>query len=357
MVPEFSLGAPFALGLGSWAMWLLVYPVVHIDFTGKRNTWIFVTLLALGVLLARPLAGMAAPERLKGKRLLMAARAVVLYCVVAAVLAPLDAQVDKYPTTGMTVVYATAATVLGLMRTVDYGYFPLVLLWTALRRAFLAAVTGYWIHHTGGTLVPDPDHATGGTLLLAVLWWSLPTLSAGCALVAAVRLVRWLKTGPPASPAPPCVTSPWPPAVGYVWTAELTHDDDTHKERPVVVLEHTPEFVRVLCVTSSDKSGRSRGYLKLRASEWDGALTKDGWLDLEIAHIPYCDFLWKRGGCPDRVWDVLCTTADVRERPAKAGPAPGFAFRHRLWSAMNRHAGPDSRTVHTGSGDKPRAKV
>ncbi|MGW7255394.1 hypothetical protein [Streptomyces sp. NPDC054834] len=357
MVPEFSLGAPFAVGLGSWAMWLLMYPVVHIGFTGRRNTWICAALLALCVLVARPMVRMAAPERLKGNRLLVAARAVGLCCVLAAVMAPLDAQVDKQPMAGMTVVYATIATVLGLMRTVDYGYFPLVLLSTALWRAFLAAVTGYWIHHTGGTLVPDPDDATAGTLLLAVLWWSLPALSAGCAVAAVVRLVRWLKSGPPACPAPPGVTSSWPPGVGYVWMAELTHDDDTYKERPVVVLEHTPEFVRVLCVTSIDKSGRSRGYLKLRASEWNGALTKDGWLNLEIAHIPYCDFLWKRGECPDRVWDVLCTKADVRERSAKAGPAPGFTFRHRLWSAMNAHVGRDSRTVHTGSGDRTRAKV
>ncbi|MEU6556697.1 hypothetical protein ABZ915_41615 [Streptomyces sp. NPDC046915] len=357
MVPEFSLGAPFAVGFGSWALWVLVFPALRVGFTGTRNTWICGALFALCVLIARLMVRMAAPERLKGNRLLVVARAVVLCCVVAAVLAPLDANVDRYPFAGLTVVYATAAAVLGLLRTVDHGYFPLVLLRTALWKGLLAAATGYWIHHSGGTLVPDPDHATAGTLVLAVLWWSLPVLSAGCATVAAVRLVRWLKCGPPASPAPPGVTSPWPPSVGYVWTAELTHDDDTHKERPVVVLEHTPEFVRVLCVTSVDKSGRSRGYLRLRASEWNGVLTKDGWLDLEIAHIPYCDFLWKRGECPDRVWDVLNTTADVRERPAKAGPAPGFAFRHRLSSAMNAHVGRDSRTVHTASGDKARAKV
>lgn len=210
-------------------------------------------------------------------------------------------------------------------------------------------VTGYWIHHGGGNLVPDPATATAGALLVAVLWWSLAGLSTGCAVAAAARLVRWLKTGPPARPAPPGVTS-WPPAVGDVWTAELTHEDNTYKERPVIVLEHAPGFVRVLGVTSVDKSNRPRGYLKLRLVEWQGVLHKDGWLNLEIAHIPYCDLLWRRGECPDRVWDVLCTKADVRERSAQAGPAPGFTFRHRLRSAMNGHVGRDARTVHAGAG-------
>ncbi|MFI8194288.1 hypothetical protein ACIF8T_37115 [Streptomyces sp. NPDC085946] len=343
-IPEYSVGAPLAVGLGSWAMWVLMFPVLRVGFTGTRNTWICVGLLLVCVLVARPMVRMAAPARLKENRLLIAVRAVGLCCVVAAVMAPLEAEVDKQPMAGMTVMYAVTAAALGLTRIVDHGYFPLVLLWTALWKALLAAVTGYWIHRTGGTLVLDQDDATPGTLLLAVLWWSLTGLSAGCAAAAAVRLVRWLRTGPPARPAPPGVTS-WPPAAGDVWTAELTHDDNTYKERPVVVLERTPGFVRVLGITSVDKSDRPRGYLKLRLSEWEGVLKKDGWLNLEIAHVPYCDFLWRRGECPDRVWDVLCTKADVRERSAKAGPPPGFTFRHRLWSAMNAHVGRDARTV------------
>ncbi|WP_435281605.1 hypothetical protein [Streptomyces koelreuteriae] len=341
---EYAGGAPLAVGVGSWVMWVLMFPVLRVGFTSDRNTWICVALLVLCVLVARPMVRMVAPARLKGSRMLIAARAVGLCCAVAGVMAPLETQVDKQVVAGVTVVYATTAAVLGLLRAVDHGYFPLVLLRTALWRALLAVVTGYWIHHTGGTLAPDPDDATAGTLLLAVLWWSLVGLSAGCAVAAAVRLVRWLRTGPPARPAPPGVTS-WPPAVGDVWTAELTHDDNTYKERPVVVLERTPGFVRVLGITSVNKSDRPRGYLKLRPSEWEGVLKKDGWLNLEIAHIPYCDFLWRRGECPDRVWDVLCKKADVRERSAKAGPAPGFTFRHRLRSAMNAHVGRDARTV------------
>ncbi|GAB7106858.1 hypothetical protein JCM4814A_51720 [Streptomyces phaeofaciens JCM 4814] len=348
LTPEPSVGAPLAVGLGSWAMWCLMFPVLRVGFTGTRNTWMCGALLVLCVLLARPMVRMAAPARLEGKRMLVAARAVGLCCVVAAVMTPLDGQVDTQPMAGMTVIYATTAAVLGLLRIVDHGYFPLILLRTALWKALLAVVTGYWIHRAGGTLLPDPDEAGAGTLLLADLWWSLAGLSAGCAVAAAVRLVRWLRTGPPDRPAPPGVTS-WPPAVGAVWMAELTHDDNTYKERPVVVLERTPGFVRVLGITSVDKSGRPRGYLKLRPAEWEGVLTKDSWLNLEIAHVPYCDFLWRRGECPDRVWDVLCTKADVRERPAKAGPAPGLTFRHRLRSAMNAHVGRDSRTVHTGA--------
>ncbi|MFC9504385.1 hypothetical protein [Streptomyces sp. NPDC057002] len=351
--PEYSAGAPLAVGLGSWVMWVLMFPVLRVGFTDTRNTWICVALLVLCVLVARPMVRMVAPARLKGSRILVAARAVGLCCVVAGVMAPLETEVDKQPMAGMTVVYATTAAVLGLMRIVDHGYFPLVLLRTALWKALLAVVTGYWIHHTGGTLVPGPDDATPGTLLLAVLWWSLVGLSAGCAVAAVVRLVRWLRTGPPARPAPPGVTS-WPPAVGDVWTAELTHDDNTYKERPVVVLERTPGFVRVLGITSVDKSDRRRGYLKLRLPEWEGVLRKDGWLNLEIAHIPYCDFLWRRGECPDRAWDVLCGKADVRERSAKAGPAPGFTFRHRLRSAMNAHVGRDSRTVRAGTDSRVR---
>ncbi|MFF0158570.1 hypothetical protein ACFYRY_13690 [Streptomyces sp. NPDC005263] len=337
------------MGLGSWAMWLLTFPVIRVGFTGTRNTWVCVALLVLCVLVARLMVRMAAPARLKGSRMLVAARAVGLCCVVAVVVAPLDTKVPTQPMAGMTVIYATTAAVLGLTRIVDHGYFPLVLLRKALWKALQAVVTGYWIHHTGGTLVPDPDDATAGTLLLAVLWWSLVGLSAGGAVAAAVRLVPWLRTGPPARPAPPSVTS-WPPAVGAVWTAELTHDNNTYKERPVIVLERTPGFVRVLGITSVDKSDRRRGYLKLRLSEWEGVLTKDGWLNLEIVHVPYCDFIQRRGECPDRVWDALCTKADVRERPAKAGPAPGFTFRHRLRSAMNAHVGRDSRTVGADAG-------
>ncbi|MCF3137047.1 hypothetical protein IPZ69_43375 [Streptomyces olivochromogenes] len=361
LTPEYSAGAPLAVVFGSWAMWVLMFSVLRVGFTSTRNTWVCVALLVLCVLVARPLVRIAAPARLEGNRLLVAARALGLCCVVAGVMAPLDAQVDKQPMAGMTVIYATTVAVLGLMRIADHGYFPLVLLRTALWKALLAVVTGYWIHHTGGTLVPDPDDATVGTLLLAVLWWSLVGLSAGCAVVAAVRLVRWLRTGPPARPAPPGVTS-WPPAVGDVWTAELTHDDNTYKERPVVVLERTPGFVRVLGVTSVDKSDRPRGYLKLRLSEWKDVLKKDGWLNLEIAHVPYCDFLWRRGECPDRVWDVLCNKADVRERSAQSGPAPGFTFRHRLRSAMNTHVGRDARTVRVDADSRvlrgwPREKV
>lgn len=353
LTPEYLPGAPLAVGLGSWAMWVLTFPVIRVGFTGTRNTWTCVGLLVLCLLVARPMVRMVAPARLKGSRMLVAARTVGLCCVVAGVMAPLGAEVDKQPMAGMTVIYATTAAVLGLMRIVDHGYFPVVLLWRALWKALLAAVTGYWIHHTGGTLVPDPDHTTVGTLLLAVLWWSLVGLSVGCAVAVPVRLVRWLRTGPPARPAPPGVTS-WPPAVGDVWTAELTHDNNTYKERPVVVLERTPGFVRVLCITSVDKSERSRGHLKLRLSEWEGVLTKDGWLNLEIAHIPYCDFLWRRGWCPRRVWDVLCTKAGVRERSAKAGPAPGFTFEHRLRSAMNAHVGRDSRKVRPGADSRAR---
>lgn len=353
LTPEYSAGAPLAVGLGSWAMWLLMFPVFRVGFTGTRNTWICGALLVLCVLVARPMVRRAAPARLKGRRMLVAARAVGLCCVVAGVMASLDAEVGDLPVAGVTVTYATTAAVLGLTRIVDHGYFPLVLLRTALWKAFLAVVTGYWIHSTGGTLVPDPDDATAGTLLLAVLWWSLVGLSAGGAVAAAVRLVRWLRTGPPARPAPPGVKS-WPPAVGTVWTAEITHEDNTYKERPVVVLEHTPGFVRVLRITSVDKSDRPRGYLRLRLSEWEGVLTKDSWLNLEITDVPYCDFLWRRGECPDRVWDVLCTKADVRERSAKAGPAPGFTFHHRLRSAMNKHVGRDTRTVHAGTDSRVR---
>ncbi|WP_454314869.1 hypothetical protein [Streptomyces phaeoluteigriseus] len=347
LAPEYLAGAPLSVGIGSWVMWVLSFPVLRVGFSGTRNTWACVALLVLCVLVARPMVRMVAPARLKEHRLLVAGRAVGLCCVVAAVMTSLDPQIGDHPMAGVTVVYATTAAVLGLMRIVDHGYFPLVLLRTALGKALAAVVVGYWIHHAGGTLVPDPDDATAGAVLLAVLWWSLVALSAGCAVVAAVRLERWLRTGPPARPAPPGVTS-WPPAVGDVWWAELTHDDNSHKERPVVVLERAPDFVRVLGVTSVDKSGRRRGYLKLRLSEWEGMLTKDGWLNLQIAHIPYCDFLWRRGECPDPVWDVLGTRAEVRERSAKAGPAPGFTFRHRLWSAMNAHVGRDARTVRVG---------
>ncbi|MFE2419323.1 hypothetical protein [Streptomyces hokutonensis] len=353
LTPEFLGWAPFAVGFGSWVMWVLMFTVSRVGFTGTRNTWICVGMLALCVLVARPMVRMVAPERLDGRRLLVAARAVGLCGVVAGVMALVATGIGNQFMAGLTVVYATAAAVLGLLRTVDHGYFPLVLLWSALRKALLAAVTGYWIGHTGSTLVPDPDHATAGALLLAVLWWSTVAVSAGCAVAAAVRLVPWLRTGPPASPAPPGVKS-WPPAVGDVWTAELTHDDNNFKERPVLVLEHTPDFVRVLGVTSVDKSGRRHGYMKLRLSEWEGVLKKDGWLNLEIAHIPYCDFLWRHGGCPDRVWDLLCTKADVRERPAKSGPAPGFTFQHRLRSAMNRHVGRDARTVRADAGSRVR---
>ncbi|WP_306959406.1 hypothetical protein [Streptomyces afghaniensis] len=153
-------------------MWLLTFPVLRVGFTGTRNTWICVASLVLCVLVARPMTRMVAPARLKGSRMLVAVRAVGLFCVVAGVMAALEAEVGKQPTAGMTVVYATTAAVLGLMRIVDHGYFPLVLLRTALWKALLAVVTGYGLNHTGGTLVPDLDDATAGTLLLAVLWWS-----------------------------------------------------------------------------------------------------------------------------------------------------------------------------------------
>lgn len=351
--PEFCAGAPPAVALGSWALWVLMSVAVRVGFTGTRNTWVCVALFAGCVLVVRPMVRMVAPARLKENRLVVAARAVGVCCVAAAVMAPLEVPVTEHPVAGVVMIYAVTAAALGLIRIVDHGYFPLVLLCTALWKALLAGLTGYWIRHEGGSLTPDPDTATAGTLLLAVLWWALAGLAAGCALAATARLVPWLKTGPPARPVPPGVTS-WPPAVGDVWMAELTHEDNTYKERPVIVLEHAPGFVRVLGITSVDKSNRSRGYMKLRLAEWKGVLTKDGWLNLEIAHIPYCDFLWRRGECPDRVWDVLCKKADVRERSTQAGPAPGFTFRHRLRSAMNKHVGRDARTVDAGAGSRAR---
>src|SRR4051794_29525721 len=137
LAPESSAGAPLAVGLGSWAMWVLMFPVLRVGFTGTRDTWICVTLLVLWVLVARLMVRMVAPARLKGSRMLVAARTVGLCCVVAGVMAPLDAEVDKQPMAGMTVIYATTAAVLGLMRIVDHGYFPLLVLRKALWKAFL----------------------------------------------------------------------------------------------------------------------------------------------------------------------------------------------------------------------------
>ncbi|MET7602376.1 hypothetical protein ABZS96_07540 [Streptomyces avermitilis] len=354
--PERSAHAPFAVAFGCW---LVPVPMALLLQDGRadlKHSWWAVAMLMASPVVAFALVRMVAPQRLKRRRLLLAARAAALMAAVVAVeMAALDAGFPLLSVVGpmVTVSFAATATVLGVLRFVDHGYFPLVLLRTAAKQALMAGGTGYWMHRTGATLTPDPADSTTTAQVLALLWWSVVALSGGCALVAVARLVRWLRSGPPARPAPPGV-APWPPAVGDVWMAELTHDDNTYKERPVVVLEHTPGFARVLGITSVDKSDRRRGYLKLHMSEWKGVLTKDGWLNLEIAQVPYCDFLWRRGECPDPVWDALCTKAAVRERPAGRGPAPGFAFRHRLWSAMNAHAGRDSRNVHAGSDSRRR---
>ncbi|HZG02267.1 MAG TPA: hypothetical protein VE546_01605 [Streptomyces sp.] len=350
LTPVRSPGAPVAVAF--WSC-LLPLPMALLLESGRaelEQNRFYLVLLVASPVVAFALVKLVAPERLKKRFLVLAARAALLLAlVVAAELALLEAGVPSLRTVGplWAISFAVAAAFLSCLRITDSGYFPLVLLWSAAKRALVAVVVGYWVLSTGDTLTPDPPTADRADQLVALLMWSVVAMACGCALVALWRLVRWLRLGPPAEPAPPGV-SYWPPAPGEVWTAEITHDDDTYKERPVVVLERTPHHVRVLGITSVDKSDRPRQYLKLRPSDWEGVLTKNGWLNLETTHVPYSDFLWWRGECPDRVWNHLCTKNVVRERRATGGPVPGFAFRHRFRSAMNSHAGRDSRTVPSG---------
>lgn len=347
-LPDRRRGVPVAVALGSLFMPMPMELLSEDGITELRENWAAFAALAACPLVSYALCRLVAPERLKPRVGLLAARGLALPAlVVAAETAALDAGVPSLRVAGplWIVSFAVTAAFLGCLRILDDGYFPLVLLWSTAKRILLAAAAAYWILNSGGTILPSPRTAPAGEQLGALLLWSVAAMAGGSGLVALWRLVRWLRLGPPAGPPPPGVRH-WPPRGGQVWTAECTHDDDTYKERPVVVLESTPRCVRVLGVTSQDKSGRTREYLRVRADGWQGALSKDGWLNLVVRDVPYSDFLWRRGACPDRVWNRLCDQDLVREPRPAGGPAPGFALRHLFWSAMNAHAGRDARTAH-----------
>jgi hypothetical protein len=238
---------------------------------------------------------------------------------------------------------------LACWRMVDTGYWPLLLIRDGATSLLVAVGIGWWQLAAGGSLAL----ATAGTAQLAVtlLLMGVTAIGASALGVGGWRLRRWLRNGPPFWPRPPGIPD-WPPEPGEVWNAEIIHDDDNHKDRPVLIWEREANYANVLTVTSVDKSGRPEHYVKLPLSEWEGVLDKEAWLSLELTPVPYTDFRSMRGECPARFWQQLEAKKMVRERRPSATPAPGFAFRHRLFAAMNRRVGRDARTVPAPPGPR-----
>ncbi|ONI89110.1 hypothetical protein ALI22I_16485 [Saccharothrix sp. ALI-22-I] len=92
---------------------------------------------------------------------------------------------------------------------------------------------------TGGQAIPDPTASGGLTRFVALL--ELAVLVVGCTaiVVGYRRRSRWLRSGPPADPAPPGVTQ-WPPEEGEVWLAIVTHDDERKPTRNGASWSWTP---------------------------------------------------------------------------------------------------------------------
>jgi hypothetical protein len=205
-----------------------------------------------------------------------------------------------------------AAAYLGCWRLVDHGYWPILLLRDAGLYGLVVAVVGWF---GAGQLATIP----------ALLWWGVAAVAGFGLAVGGWRLARWLRTGPPASPGPPGVRN-WPPEAGEVWSAA---------DQLVLVWDSTPADVRVLQIDGIEGPGR----LPLPLSEWDGVLTRDSWLSMEITPMPFAAFGRLRGACRASLWSRLRADPMIREQ---AGVAPGFGLLDKVLSAMNRQVSPSS---------------
>ncbi|KDN21516.1 hypothetical protein DV20_13610 [Amycolatopsis rifamycinica] len=318
--PKF-MGAPFTVLFG---VPLLTLPLQLKHPDGKS----LLVLAAVSVLVAYGLTRRQSPPRLKKRHLLIAARTAGLLAAVAAAEFVAAPEGRGSRLIGVALVATTAY--LGCLRATDTGYWPLLLVKSGGFTALTVVVIGWWI----GDL--DPSTQTGLALAATLLLWASAAIALTQLVVGGVRLRRWLRHGPPEFPAPPGVGY-WPPSPGEVWNLLLTHDDDNYKDRPVLVLEREPTHANVLIITSRDKAG-SKHHLRLDFDEWQHVLSKPGYLATDITPVPYSDFRSCRGECTDRFWEWLKRNPRIRDRRRDA-PAPGFARRHRLASARNKHVG------------------
>ncbi|SDS91081.1 hypothetical protein [Actinoplanes derwentensis] len=326
--PSAGFAAPFVVAAGSL---IVPAPVLLIVDLGRSLTVLDFVAAGLAPVAAFVVTRWVSPAWWKSSSGWIAVRAALLVTLVV------GAELSTAGTTSLVRAWLVSAIVtagyLACWRVLDTGYWPVLLIRDGV---ILLVVAGAAALGPGpfATRSTDPRELAV-TLLIVVL--------AAAGLVAVLtggwRLRRWLRHGPPFWPRPPGLAS-WPPEPGQVWNAAIIHDDDNHKDRPVVVWERTPGYVKVLTVTSVDKSAKPEHYLRMPLAEWHRVLTTDAWLSLELTPVPYPDFRSLRGECPERFWRKI---GNRRIREPRSF-TPSLTVRHRLRSAMNRRVGVDARS-------------
>ncbi|GAA4953911.1 hypothetical protein [Actinoplanes utahensis] len=333
-----GLGAPLTVLIGSLPLPEPAALLAEPDRVELFGDWA----LAAAILVPAPLVAFALVRRIsppwwKPWHLWIAGRAALLLLIVAgatrAAAAPDVPLRSQLPRIWLVSLIATAG-FLACWRVVDTGYWPVLLLRDGTILLAIA-VAGAWLHG------PFDLRAPG-------LWRLAETLLIGAIAAAGVfalllgglRLRKWLRRGPPSWPLPPGIAS-WPPEPGEVWNAVIVDEDGNHKDRPVVVWDRAAGHATVLTVTTAGEPARPEQQLRLTLAEWHRVLTTDAWLSLELTPVPYTDFRSRRGDCPERSWERLGRRRIRDPRPA----APSLAHRHRLYAAMNRRAGVDTRTL------------
>ncbi|HEX6359673.1 hypothetical protein [Actinophytocola sp.] len=327
--------------------WVLATPMALLfpaELEQVKHSGVKALLVVAAPVLAYWLVRRVSPQQRRSKRVLLGAKATgLLAVVVASEMLALNAGIPVLSVTGPLLLIATVATVtyLACMRLVEFGYWPTLLArqgWEHLLTSALLLGMAFWPEG-----LPDPARADGVTLVLFLLGVASFLTAVVAIVVGHLRQYRWMRSGPPANPAPPGVGC-WPPKEGEVWLAIITHDDpqSTYKERPVLVWNTTPSHVDVLTITSQPKHGDNR-YLPLNLAQWNSVLTKSSWLSLEIRPVPYAEMLRYMGHCPvNGLGDRLDRKVRTRNRPW-----PDFTRRHLWASAKNKHVGPHTEAVST----------
>ncbi|MCF2527718.1 type II toxin-antitoxin system PemK/MazF family toxin [Yinghuangia soli] len=145
-----------------------------------------------------------------------------------------------------------------------------------------------------------------GAGLAASLLGPVNPYAAGLAAGALTCVVAWaaarlLDRGPARTlPRPTPGSAPQP---GQIWFAAVPFDDSAQvKDRPCLVVGRTRRGIRVLKITSQDKSGRP-DYVRMPVAGWDTAAKHDSWLELTPRRtVARSAFRRPLGVCDRHVW-------------------------------------------------------
>lgn len=135
-----------------------------------------------------------------------------------------------------------------------------------------------------------------------------------CCLVAVVVGLAWFWLRQRrVRPLPPIPRERDEPAPGHIWWADIPFDDKAEvKDRPCLVLGVDSRGVRVLKITSQDKSARGDEYVRLRSPEWSRK-PGDSWLERRhVRTIPRSAMRRPVGVCDARVWRDVARLYDIR---------------------------------------------